>query len=39
MNFDVIPELSWRHGYFALLAFMGLLTTTLLIVFRIKRWI
>lgn len=39
MNFEVIPELSWHYGYYALLGFMALLATSLLIVFRIKRWI
>ncbi|WP_052691888.1 magnesium transporter CorA family protein [Teredinibacter purpureus] len=39
MNFNHIPELQYRYGYFVLLAVMGLLASTLLFVFRRKKWI
>jgi magnesium transporter len=38
MNFDHMPELRWRYGYFGVLAFMGLLAAGMLYVFKIKRW-
>ena len=39
MNFDVIPELHWRYGYFALLALMALVTAGALVYFRKNDWI
>lgn len=39
MNFEHIPELHWKHGYFVLLGVMLLLATSLIWVFRRKRWI
>jgi len=39
MNFEQMPELHTRYGYFILLGVMATLATTLLVVFRRKRWI
>lgn len=39
MNFDNIPELHWKYGYFALLGLMSLITIGLLFYFREKKWI
>lgn len=38
MNFDYMPELSWRWGYFAVLALMVLTAGTMIVYFRKKRW-
>ncbi|MBI3932780.1 MAG: magnesium/cobalt transporter CorA [Acidobacteria bacterium] len=39
MNFDHLPELHWRYGYFGVLAAMGLVSGALVWWFRKKRWI
>lgn len=39
MNFDVLPELHWPFGYYALWGLMLLITGLLLWYFRKKRWI
>lgn len=39
MNFEYMPELTWRYGYFLTWAVMITLTATMLGVFRHKRWI
>jgi len=39
MNFENIPELRTRYGYFAVLALMGLLTLALLVYFKRRGWI
>ncbi|MDT0630667.1 magnesium/cobalt transporter CorA [Rubrivirga litoralis] len=39
MNFDDIPELHWRYGYFALLGVMALVTVGALAYFRKNDWI
>lgn len=39
MNWEYMPELGWRYGYFALWAFMVLLVVGLLWWFRRKHWI
>src|SRR4030066_133321 len=36
MNFEVIPELKWHWGYFALLGFMAIIGISMLIYFRKK---
>jgi len=38
MNFEYIPELKIRNGYFILLGVMGLLATLMIITFKKKRW-
>ena len=39
MNFEVIPELHVRYGYFALWAVMLAVTAGTLVYFRRKGWI
>ena len=39
MNFENMPELHSRWGYFTLLAVMGFVATTLLMTFRRKGWL
>lgn len=38
MNFDNMPELHWRYGYYFVLALMGSVVTALLFWFRRKGW-
>lgn len=38
MNFDNIPELHYKSGYFILLGIMGLITLILITGFKIKKW-
>lgn len=39
MNFEYIPELKNKYGYFYLLGFMGLIVTVLITIFRRKKWL
>ncbi len=39
MNFEYMPELKWRWGYFAVLGVMVLLALSMLFYFRRKRWL
>ncbi|HAF71444.1 MAG: Magnesium transport protein CorA [Acetothermia bacterium 64_32] len=39
MNFQYMPELSWRWGYFGVLGLMALLALGMLVYFRRKRWL
>jgi magnesium transporter len=39
MNFQHMPELSWKYGYFAVLGIMGLLMLGMLIFFRRRKWL
>lgn len=39
MNFDYMPELRWKYGYFVLWAFMLTVIASLFIYFRRKKWI
>jgi magnesium transporter len=39
MNFEFMPELTWRWGYFALLALMALIGISLVFYFKRKRWL
>lgn len=39
MNFDHMPELRWRYGYFAVLAGMGAIALAMLAWFRRKHWL
>lgn len=39
MNFEHMPELKWRHGYFATLVVIAALCITLIVYFRRKRWL
>ncbi len=39
MNFEHMPELKSRYGYFMLLGFMAFTVSTLVFLFRKKRWL
>jgi magnesium transporter len=39
MNFENMPELHWRSGYFILLGVMATIVVLLLSVFRRKHWL
>ncbi|WP_193755502.1 magnesium transporter CorA family protein [Psychromonas sp. psych-6C06] len=39
MNFEYIPELKVANGYFYLIGFMCFLSTSLIILFKKKRWL
>ena len=39
MNFEFMPELKWRYGYFILLGFMVCVTVGMLAYFKRKKWI
>jgi magnesium transporter len=39
MNFENMPELTWKYAYFVVISFMGILTTGLLILFRKIKWL
>lgn len=39
MNFDNMPELHWRYGYFIVWGFMGIVTLFMIFYFRRKRWL
>lgn len=39
MNFDHMPELHWKGGYYALLGVMAAIIITLLTIFKRKRWL
>lgn len=39
MNFDYMPELNWRWGYFMLLGVMGTVIVVLLVLFKKYRWL
>jgi magnesium transporter len=38
MNFDNMPELHWKYGYFYVLGFMFLLLVGMIIYFKKKKW-
>jgi len=39
MNFDYIPELKLRYGYFMILGFMACIAIGLILIFKKKKWI
>jgi magnesium transporter len=39
MNFQYMPELGWKWGYFTVIGLMGIVGITLLFYFRLKKWI
>ncbi|MBI2939706.1 MAG: hypothetical protein HYY04_04645 [Chloroflexi bacterium] len=39
MNFEFMPELRWRYGYFATLALMAMLAGALGWYFRRRGWL
>lgn len=38
MNFDNMPELHWKYGYFIIIGFMVLLLIAMFIYFKKKKW-
>lgn len=38
MNFDNMPELHWKYGYFSVMAFMILLLIGMIIYFKKRKW-
>jgi magnesium transporter len=38
MNFENMPELKWKYGYFIILGFMALLFIAMAIYFKKKKW-
>ncbi|MGN7358279.1 magnesium/cobalt transporter CorA [Paenibacillus sp. SAF-054] len=39
MNFDYIPEMHWKYGYYAIIGVMVLLGISMVLIFRKKDWI
>lgn len=39
MNFENMPELSWRYGYFAVWAVMAGITVVMLMLFKKRKWL
>jgi magnesium transporter len=39
MNFDYMPELRWRHGYFIVIGAMAALGLGLMLYFRLRGWL
>lgn len=39
MNFEHMPELEWRFGYFGVWGVMGVIALAMLVYFRRKRWL
>lgn len=39
MNFEVMPELKWRWGYFAVWGLFVVMTTGLLVFFKRRKWL
>ncbi|MBL7938458.1 MAG: magnesium/cobalt transporter CorA [Flavobacteriales bacterium] len=39
MNFDYMPELRWRYGYFMVMGSMAIIAGVMLLWFRRKRWL
>jgi magnesium transporter len=38
MNFQHMPELTWRYGYYVMLGVMATIAFTLVVIFRRRRW-
>lgn len=39
MNFEGMPELNWRYGYFYVLSLMAVIAVSLLLLFKHKKWL
>jgi len=39
MNFDYMPETTWRYGYFVVVALIALIMVTLYFNFKRNRWL
>jgi magnesium transporter len=38
MNFQYMPEIAWRYGYFAILGLMAVMAGGMVLYFKKKRW-
>jgi len=38
MNFDIMPELRWKYGYFMIMGLMFLLLLGMIYYFKRKKW-
>jgi len=38
MNFEYMPELEWKYGYFMILGFMGFIGVSMFLWFKMKGW-
>jgi len=38
MNFEYMPELHWRYGYYLILALMGVIAGAMILWFRRRSW-
>ena len=38
MNFDYMPELHWKPGYFVVLGVMGIILVLMALYFKRKKW-
>lgn len=38
-NFNFIPELQWRYGYFLFLGSLGILSVIMVLIFKRKKWL
>jgi magnesium transporter len=39
MNFDVLPELHWKYGYYTVLGVMFLIVVSMISFFKYKKWL
>ncbi|MGV8161823.1 MAG: magnesium/cobalt transporter CorA [Candidatus Nanoarchaeia archaeon] len=39
MNFEFMPEITWKYGYFVILGFMAIVGVTMLYYFKKRKWI
>lgn len=39
MNFEHMPELSWRYAYFVLLGIMALMAIGMMVIFKRLKWL
>lgn len=39
MNFDIMPELRWKYGYFIILGIMGAIGVAMFLWFKVKGWL
>jgi magnesium transporter len=39
MNFQNMPELGWKYGYFGVLGIMAVIVTVLVTVFKRRKWL
>jgi magnesium transporter len=39
MNFEFMPELKWRGGYFMVWGLFGVITAVMLVYFKWRKWL